>query len=882
MNGRIVQDITFLADNLNDIVARFDTEGRFIYVNKSIETETGIPTSQFFGKTHSELNFNQKVIELWKKNLLEVLETGLHHSFEFKYDLPNNKSVYETRLAPEKDTAGKIESILAIIINKRNRKEDTVGVKELKSSTVSVDERDTLLKTLRESEERFRNIFEKSKVIMLLIDPEEGSIIDANMAAAEFYGYSHEQLCSMKIQDINQLSPDEVYKERAVALNESRNYFIFPHRLANNDIRWVEVCSSPVLISNKHLLFSIIHDISERKAAEDQLRKLSSAVEQSPNSIIITDASGNIEYANPEFTRITGYSVEEVIGKNPRIFKSGKTDPLVYKNLWETILSGNQWHGALQNKKKSGELYWESVNISPVFDTNGMITHFTAIKEDISERIKREDQLARLILTLRALRDVGDAIIHASDEQQFLNKACKIIVDDCGHPLVWIGFAENNEEKTIKAVADFGFDKGFFETQKMVWSDTEFGSGPSGTAIRTGNITYIKDMLSDPRFKPWRKEAVKRSFASAVALPLKNKGKTFGAISIYAKEPDSISNDEMNLLSELADDLAQGIAILRLKDAHATAEEELKKHRDHLEDLVLQRTDELSKANQILKDAQAEVELHKTHLEELVKQRTEELDAANSMLKLEMDKEKQVELLLEEALEKERELNALKSHFISTTSHEFRTPLTAILSSMQLIQRYRTKWSDDQIEEQFTKVKNAVFNLTNLLDDILTLSHEDSGRIIFNPKEIDLYQFCIEVLEEIKHLQLSTHKFNYEFTSANRNFVLDPKLVRFIMVNLVSNAFKYSPAGGRVKLIISSSPSNIEIIVQDEGIGIPPGDLENLFNPFFRAGNTGEIEGTGLGLSIVKRSVELHNGTIKCDSRPNFGTKFAVILPWKK
>ena len=161
---------------------------------------------------------------------------------------------------------------------------------------------------------------------------------------------------------------------------------------------------------DKQLLFSIIHDITESKEAENNLRKLSSAVEQSPNSIIITDSKGNIEYANPEFTKITGYTLDEVKGKNPRILKSGKTDPSVYKNLWETILSGKQWYGALHNKKKSGELYWESVNISPVFDSVGCITHFTAVKEDITERKIREDQLYTLNRTLRALRHIGHAV----------------------------------------------------------------------------------------------------------------------------------------------------------------------------------------------------------------------------------------------------------------------------------------------------------------------------------------------------------------------------------------------------------------------------------------------------------------------------------------
>jgi len=283
-----------------------------------------------------------------------------------------------------------------------------------------------------------------------------------------------------------------------------------------------------------------------------------------------------------------------------------------------------------------------------------------------------------------------------------------------------------------------------------------------------------------------------------------------------------------------------------------------------------------------IKKVEMEIELHKTHLEDLVKQRTEELDLTNRKLKDEIEREKQVELLLKESLAKEKELNEMKSSFISTTSHEFRTPLTSILSSMQLIQRYRKKWSDEKIEDQFLKVKNSVFNLTRLLDDILTLSHAESGRITFSPKEIDLYEFCLEILEEIRHLALPAHKFNYEFTSVRRNFVLDPKLIKFIMVNLVSNAFKYSPDGGKVKLAISSTSTDIQISVSDEGIGIPKKDSENLFKPFFRAGNIGVIEGTGLGLSIVNRAIEMHQGTLKYQTKLGKGTKFVVNIPWKK
>ena len=251
----------------------------------------------------------------------------------------------------------------------------------------------------------------------------------------------------------------------------------------------------------------------------------------------------------------------------------------------------------------------------------------------------------------------------------------------------------------------------------------------------------------------------------------------------------------------------------------------------------------------------------------------------NEQLNYNIEKKKQVEMLLQNALSKEKELNELKSRFISTTSHEFRTPLTSILSSMQLVQKYRKKWSDEQLEGQFSRIKDSIFNLTGMLDDILTISHTDSGVIIFNPKIIDLQQLCLDVINEINHKASEKHNFTFNFNSEDKKFLLDPKLVRFIIINLLSNAFKYSINGGCINLNVSAGPSRLEITVSDEGIGIPGKDMENLFNPFFRGSNTAEIEGTGLGLSIVKRAVELHGGWINCRSNPGEGTIFNVKIP---
>ncbi|HZU85947.1 MAG TPA: diguanylate cyclase, partial [Anaerolineaceae bacterium] len=146
----------------------------------------------------------------------------------------------------------------------------------------------------------------------------------------------------------------------------------------------------------------LFHDVTERKEAEDRLRQLSRAVEQSPATIVITDTRGNIEYVNPKFTMLTGYSFEEALGNNPRILKSELNSPEIYPPLWQTILAGNEWRGEFINRKKNGELYYESASISPILDAKGVISHFLAVKEDITERKHAEEQQRLLNQMLQA------------------------------------------------------------------------------------------------------------------------------------------------------------------------------------------------------------------------------------------------------------------------------------------------------------------------------------------------------------------------------------------------------------------------------------------------------------------------------------------------
>jgi len=188
----------------------------------------------------------------------------------------------------------------------------------------------------------------------------------------------------------------------------------------------IEDTASPIRDENGEIIGIVVifHDVSERHGKEEQIRKLSSAVEQSPAMVVITNFAGDIEYVNPKFTEITGYKFEEVKYKNPRILKSGKMDPVIYKVLWESITTGHEWRGEIQNKKKNGELYWESLSISPLKNSENKITHFIAMKEDITQRKHAEEAKKRAESALAAekerlavtLRSIGDAVISTDTE----------------------------------------------------------------------------------------------------------------------------------------------------------------------------------------------------------------------------------------------------------------------------------------------------------------------------------------------------------------------------------------------------------------------------------------------------------------------------------
>jgi PAS domain S-box-containing protein len=291
-----------------------------------------------------------------------------------------------------------------------------------------------------------------------------------------------------------------------------------------------------------------------------------------------------------------------------------------------------------------------------------------------------------------------------------------------------------------------------------------------------------------------------------------------------------------------------------------------------------------------LKNAESEVKQLNAALEAKVSERTEQLaDVVNRLLssnkKLEREvherqaaqhalHQKQEELL--KALEREKELSELKSRFVSMASHEFRTPLATIQSSAALVRRYTESSNIDRQLFHLEKIRSTVNNLTSILNDFLSLTKLEEGRILNNPEWFDIEKFFIETIEEIRGLAKAGQHLHLDFTGDNRIIYLDPRLLKNVLYNLLSNAIKYSEKDILCKIMVS--PSKLTLQVIDHGLGIPPADQIHLFDRFFRASNVTNIQGVGLGMNIVKRYMEILQGEISFESTEGKGTTFTLLF----
>jgi len=577
-----------------------------------------------------------------------------------------------------------------------------------------------------------------------------------------------------------------------------------------------------------------ISDCTQRKKAEERLAWLATFPELNPNSVIEVDLAGGIQYINPAARSCF-----------PDLPARGLGHPWLagLKAILDDFKAGKA--AAVRREAEAGGC-WYLQSILHVAGTGTARIYGV----DISERKRQETELAKLSRVREALHRSGQALIHADDEAQFLTEACRIIVEICGHAMAWIGFAQDDEGKTIRPVAHAGCEDGYLQTLGLTWAETERGLGPGGAAIRTGKPALCRHATSDPKFAPWRAEAMRRGYQSFLVLPLLRDSGAFGELTVCSCLPDAFTQEEVEMLAQLADDVAYGISTLRLREAHAQAQKVLRQAHEELEIRVAQRTKELQETNAELRkqiDEKAELGVKFRH--------SQKMEAIGMLA--------------------------------GGIAHDFNNVLTTIVGYNYFLTE--GLGAGHPLRAFCLDIRRSAEMAASLTHQLLALGRHQ----VVQPRVIDPNSVLLAMAKMLRRLVGE----NIEVVLAAHPSVwpvyMDSGQLEQVFLNLAVNARDAMPRGGRLALTtknvfvrknqvlgpMAGLPVGryVCLEVRDTGVGMDKPTQARIFEPFFTTKEIGR--GTGLGLCTVKGIVEQYRGSITISSEPGKGSLFRIHFP---
>lgn len=540
--------------------------------------------------------------------------------------------------------------------------------------------------------------------------------------------------------------------------------------------------------------------------------QLDAVIQTATDGIIIIDQRGSILKVNDAASKLFGYQIEELLGRNinmlmPRNY-SEKHDGYLqhYHTTGEKKIIGIGRE--VEGKRKNDTIFPCYLSISEVRLTESVI--FTGIVHDLTEQKQIERELISAKEKIEMYFDLANTINVVLDRQ------AKII------------------NLNYKGLSFVGLKQE--EASQLHWFNLIL---PPGEQLPL-QLALVEMMSGDiPLLDSFDTHAIQIN----------------GVVKVYSWKNSLLKDSK----GEVKGMICSGIDISDLREA----EHRILSMNAELEKRVSRRTEELAAAiNQLL------------NINKKLEFEIQERKSAEDALR---EKEK----ALRKAYEREKELNNLKSRFVSMASHEFRTPLSTILSSAELIEAYNEMGQDAKRVKHILRIRSAVNNLTSILNDFLSLSKLEEGKVISQPMEFVLNDFCDDLLEDILPLLKPGQKVITSEENRNTVIFLDHKILKNILLNLFSNAIKYSEQDKSIYFEFFMDDKMLHFSIRDEGIGIPAEEHEYLFTRFFRAHNVENIQGTGLGLNIVKRYLELMEGIIQFESTLGVGTKFQISLPRK-
>jgi PAS domain S-box-containing protein len=405
---------------------------------------------------------------------------------------------------------------------------------------------------------------------MIAVGNREGGYTQANQDALE-------ALMPSIVEAFLRKRTEEVIRETAVELQAANTKLLDSRRAALNMME----DSVAARRQSEEISAQLQREASERKQTEEELRKSRERLDLA----LASSRMATFDWDIVKNKRTWSDSVHGLLGTNPETFKGTAEEffqiihPEDRSSVQAALAMAVETTSVYETEYRAvwpdDSIHYISARGKVHRDDADRAVLMSGVCWDITESKQAEEKLRIQTRTLKALNSGNHALLHATDELSLLQAVCGTVVEDCGHAMVWIGYAEEDEEKNVRPVASAGFDEGYLETLRITWADTEQGRGPTGTAIRTGKPCGCSDILSDPAFEPWRDEAMKRGYVSSLVLPLMGGGTAFGALTIYSAKPQAFAEEEVDLLMQLADELAYGIRTVQLRVAHDQAEETL-------------------------------------------------------------------------------------------------------------------------------------------------------------------------------------------------------------------------------------------------------------------------------------------------------------------
>ena len=632
-----------------------------------------------------------------------------------------------------------------------------------------------------------------------------------------------------------------------------------------------------------------------QEATED-LKKLSAAVEQSPASVVITDRKGSIEYVNSKFCEVTGYSVEEAIGQNPRILKSGKTPPEVYRDLWKTLAAGKEWRGEFLNKKKNNELYWEAVSISPLTSVEGSITHYLAIKENITERKQMEETLAVERERLQKIIDGVHTLVFVKDKEgrhllvnTFFEEVFKIDKPDVIGKTDLDIFPEeiareimqiDQEVMTSGQPVQFEMPIPHHDGTKHIHLTEKFPLvdnrgkvyGMCGFAT---DITHQKDIEQELQ----KNKRLLETVIDSIPIPIYISDFETARVVLLNKANTEFA--QMSTEEILATDGKENYVnperdrprLLQAFDSGQQIELEMRRlgtgearwclFKGNIIDYMERKS---------LLGSFIDITEQKKLGEDLQVQIKELDDAQSAMLNMMED--------LDEEKAKAEEATRAKSDFLANMSHEIRTPMNAVIGMTHLaLQTELTKKQKNYLD----KIGMSANNLLGIINDILDFSKIEAGKMDMESVDFGLDEVLdnISTVAGVKAQEKELELLIDLAPDVPMALVGDSLRLGQVLINLCNNAVKFTDSGGEIKVSVKllereNDQTKLRFSVKDSGIGMSQEQIGKLFQAFSQAdtSTTRKYGGTGLGLTISKTLVEKMGGEIWAESEPGQGSEF--------